>query len=136
MRILIVDDNASVRRMMVRLLARVADEIHECGDGADAVDAYSRNKPDWVLMDIKMGEVDGLTATRRIKARFPGARIIIVTNHDDSELREAAEAAGACSYILKENLYTLPTLLLQLSGSNLATCEAEHHDSSEENKRD
>jgi len=120
MRILIVDDNATVRKMMVSLLARIADEIQECGDGADAVAAYSRNQPDWVLMDIRMGEVDGLIATRRIKAQFPEARIIIVTNLDDAELRDAARDAGACDYILKGNLFDLPMLLLQGSASTSA----------------
>src|SRR5262249_26613429 len=112
-RILIVDDNAPVRKLMVSLLSRVADEIYECGDGADVVFAYSQLKPDWVLMDIKMGEVDGLVATTRIKSRFPDARIIIVTNHDDRELRDAARDAGAFGYVLKDNLFSLPELLLR-----------------------
>jgi CheY-like chemotaxis protein len=111
MRILIVEDNPSVRRMMVSFLSRVADEIRECGDGAEAVAAYSQWRPDWVLMDIKMGDVDGLTATGRIKAQFPEAKIVIVTNHDDEDLRQAADEAGACAYVLKQNLLDLKGLL-------------------------
>ncbi|HEY6333999.1 MAG TPA: response regulator [Blastocatellia bacterium] len=78
MRILIVEDNPSVPRMMVSFLSRLAGEIDECGDGAEALTAYSKRRSDWVLMDIKMAEVDGLTATRQIKAQFPDAKIIIV----------------------------------------------------------
>jgi len=111
MRLLIVDDNAQVRKFLISLLAPVAQEIRECGDGADAAAAYARVKPDWVLMDIKMGDVDGLTATRRIKERFPEAKIIILTNHDDDDLREAAREAGASDYLLKQNLFVLPGIL-------------------------
>ena len=96
---------------MVSLLARFADEIRECGDGTCALNEYNLWRPDFVLMDIKMGEVDGLIETRRIKAAFPKARIIIVTNHDDDDLRQAAREAGACDYILKEELFTLPDAL-------------------------
>ncbi|HEY6331087.1 MAG TPA: response regulator transcription factor [Blastocatellia bacterium] len=113
MRILIVEDNPSVRRMMVSFLSRVADDIKECADGGEALAAYSKWKPDWVLMDIKMGEVDGLTATRQIKAQFPDAKIIIVTNHDDEDLKQAAGEAGAYAYVLKQNLLDLKGLLRQ-----------------------
>jgi len=111
MRILIVEDNPSVRKMMVSFLARVAGEIHECGEGVEALAAYAQTKPDWVLMDIAMGEVDGLTATRRIKSEFPEARIVIVTNLDDDDLRQAARDAGACDYVLKQDLVGLPAIL-------------------------
>ena len=115
MRILIMEDNASVRKLMVSLLGRVADDIRERGDGVDAVAAYAQHRPDWVLMDITMGDVDGLTETRRIKTAFPEARIIIVTNLNDRELKEAAREAGACYYVLKQDLFTLPELLLRRS---------------------
>jgi len=105
--------NTPVRKLMVSLLSRVAREIHEGGDGADAVAAYSQVWPDWVLMDIKMSEVDGLAATTRTKSSFPDARIIIVTNHHDRELREAARDTGAFDYVLKDNLFSLPELLLR-----------------------
>jgi len=111
MRLLIVEDNLGVRRMTVTFLSRIAEEIQECEDGAEALDAYSRQRPDWVLMDIKMGGIDGFTATRQIKADFPEAKIIIFTNHDDDDLRRAAREAGACGYILKENLLDLPAVL-------------------------
>jgi DNA-binding NarL/FixJ family response regulator len=58
-----------------------------------------------------MKEVDGITATREITAADPHARIVIVTNHDDPGLRDAAERAGACGYVLKENLLEVRRLL-------------------------
>lgn len=60
-----------------------------------------------------MSEVDGLAATTRTKSSFPDARIIIVTNHDDRELREAARDTGTFDYVLKDNLFSLPELLLR-----------------------
>src|SRR5262245_33661864 len=104
MRLLIVEDNVEVRGLIKRALAGLGAEFVECGDGATACLLYGELQPDWVLMDIEMGEVDGIAATRRIKAEYPDARILIVTNHNNEQLREIAKAAGACGYVLKENL--------------------------------
>ena len=111
MKLLIVEDNESMRGLMVRLLRDLASSIHECGDGREALAAYQEHRPDWVLMDIEMGQVDGLEATRRITATFPEARICIVTNYDDEELREAAQSAGAREYVLKDQLLDVRRVL-------------------------
>lgn len=111
MQILIADDNERVRGLIKRLIADLCDEVFECSDGESAVRAYAERQPDWVLMDIELGEVDGLDATRRIKAEYPEARIVIVTNYDDSRLRQSAIDAGACAYVLKENLSALLELV-------------------------
>ena len=58
-------------------------------------------------MDIELGAVNGIAATGQIKHRFPNARVVIVTNYNDREMREAAARAGACGYVLKENLLDL-----------------------------
>jgi len=55
-------------------------------------------------MDIQMKNTDGLTATRQIIAAFANAKIVIVTNYDDTTFRESARQAGASGYVLKENL--------------------------------
>jgi CheY-like chemotaxis protein len=115
MRLLIVDDNPGVRRLIRTLVSGVAREIRECADGADALEAYQRERPDFVLMDIQMGALDGLVATRRIVAADPGARVIIVTNYDQPDLREAAREAGACGFVGKENLFELLPLLAMLN---------------------
>jgi len=87
-------------------------EIREASDGADALEAYAAFLPDWVLMDIKMPNSNGIAATRLIRSFHPQARIIIVTSHDSSEMRQEAQAAGACAYVLKENLLDLRGLLM------------------------
>jgi DNA-binding NarL/FixJ family response regulator len=65
-------------------------------------------------MDIEMSRMDGLTATRNIVQAFPGARVVIVTKHDNNYIREAAREAGACGYVLKENLMAIRELLERL----------------------
>ena len=95
MKLLIVDDNAAMRRMLRRLLGDLAGVTLECDDGAQAVEIYTRHRPDWVLMDIEMKGLDGLEATSQIRAIDPDARIVIVTNFEDASLRTAAAKAGA-----------------------------------------
>jgi CheY-like chemotaxis protein len=96
LKLLIVEDNESVRHLIKSVVAGLAGKIYECSDGADALAAYNCHHPDFVLMDIKMGTTDGITATRWIKAADPAARIIIVTDYDQLDLREAVREAGAC----------------------------------------
>jgi len=112
LKLLIVDDKAQVRRMIRRFLSDLAAEISETDDGESALDAYAAFLPDWVLMDIEMKHTNGIVATERIRAAYPQARIVIVTNYDDENLRERATAAGACAYILKENLLALRSMLM------------------------
>jgi CheY-like chemotaxis protein len=111
MRLLIVDDNPGVRRLIRILVGGVTREVRECSDGADALEAYQLERPDFVLMDIQMGALDGIATTRRIVAADPRARVIIVTDHDQPDLREAAREAGACGFVAKENLLELLPLL-------------------------
>ncbi len=102
--VLIVDDSQPMRELIKMTLAGVAEIVGECTDGADALSAYERLRPDWVLMDIEMKGVDGITATRQIMAAYPQARIMIVTDYNDDDLRRAAYEAGASQYVVKENL--------------------------------
>lgn len=98
--------------MIRRFLADLAAEINETDDGESALDAYAAFLPDWVLMDIEMKQTNGIVATERIRAAYPQANIVIVTNYDDDCLRERAAAAGARGYVLKENLLALRTMLM------------------------
>jgi CheY-like chemotaxis protein len=104
LKFLIAEDSVQMRRLMRTLLEDIALEIHECCGGEEAIRAYFTVKPDWVLMDLQMRGGDGLTATREICRRDANARIVIVTEFDEDELRRAAADAGAVAYVLKENL--------------------------------
>lgn len=109
--LLIVEDNSAMRGLIRSIIADLASDVSECADGAEALAAYARCRPDCVLMDIRTGGMDGISATRQITAAFPDARIIILTEYDDDKLREAARSAGACDYVTKENLLDVRRLL-------------------------
>ena len=104
MKVLIVDDNGQMRKIIASMIDDLAETIIECGDGSQALLAYRTHRPDWVLMDIEMKEINGIAATRQIIDSFPDARVVIVTNYDYAELKAAASRAGACEYVLKDSL--------------------------------
>ena len=118
MRILISDDHAEMRQLIKTVIADFAAGMIECENGSQALDIYRENQPDWVIMDIKMPITDGISATRQIKAAFPAARIIIVTDYDDPRLRRAALSAGASDYVIKDELMRLRELLATPASSD------------------
>ena len=104
--IMIVEDNKQMRETIRKFVSKIqpGNEFIECSNGREAVEAYARHHPSLVLMDIQMKEMDGLRATAAIRRSFPDARIVIVTNFNDPDSREAAREAGVSGYVLKENL--------------------------------
>lgn len=102
-----------MRGMIRQIVSDYAGQIFECADGTQAVTVYALNRPDWVLMDIEMEGMDGLTAARQIKAEFSDAKIVFVTNYDDAAFRQSAREAGAVDYILKENLLDILPIIQQ-----------------------
>jgi len=110
-KILIADDDPRMRQILRQIVAALASAVYEARDGAEAALLYAAERPDWVLMDLRMKPVDGLRATAEIKASFPHARIVIVSEYDDEEVRAKAARVGACAYVLKENLHELPGIL-------------------------
>jgi CheY-like chemotaxis protein len=107
MTFLIVEDNSEMRRLIRCAVTRKSDLVYECSDGRDALASYIQHDPDWVLMDIKMPQLDGISATRQITEAFPQARIVVVSQYDDSEMREGARRAGATDYVLKDDLLAI-----------------------------
>jgi DNA-binding NarL/FixJ family response regulator len=104
-RVLVADDQSMVRAGFRMLLSQEADieVVAEAADGRDAVDKASRYRPSVVLMDIRMPELDGLEATRRIIAADPAARILILTTFDLDEYVYEALRAGASGFVLKDD---------------------------------
>ena len=101
--VLIVDDHAVVRQGL-RSLLELQEEIEvvgEAANGLEAVDQTSRFLPDVVLMDLVMPEIDGIEATRRIRAVSPSTQVIVLTSFSEDEQVFSAIKAGALSYLLK-----------------------------------
>ncbi|AYN38663.1 DNA-binding response regulator [Streptomyces dangxiongensis] len=103
-RLLLVDDDPLVRAGLVLMIggAEDIDIVGEAADGAEAEELVRRTAPDVVLMDLRMPSVDGLTATRRLRAR-PGAPqvVVLTTFHADEQVLHALRA-GAAGFVLKD----------------------------------
>jgi DNA-binding NarL/FixJ family response regulator len=104
-RVLVADDQSMVRAGFRMLLGGEPDieVVAEAGNGLEAVDKVERFDPTVVLMDIRMPELDGLEATRRILAANPRARILILTTFDLDEYIYEALRAGASGFVLKDD---------------------------------
>jgi DNA-binding NarL/FixJ family response regulator len=103
-RVLIADDQALVRGGFRMILDAREDMevVGEAGDGAEAVALVERLNPDVVLMDVRMPDMDGIEATRRILASGSRARIVILTTYDADEYVFSALRAGASGFLLKD----------------------------------
>jgi GAF domain-containing protein/CheY-like chemotaxis protein len=103
LRILLAEDNAVNQKLALRLLGQMSYGAEVAGDGQQAIDALERDDFDVVLMDVQMPELDGLEATRRIRARWPDrpVKIVAMTANALAGDREACLAAGMDDYISK-----------------------------------
>ena len=104
MKIIICDDQAIVRDGLEMLL-KLEPDIEVVGiaeDGAAAIDIVAKKKPDFVLMDLKMPIMNGVEATRQIRAKYPEIKVLVLTTYDDDEWVFDAIQAGASGYILKD----------------------------------
>ncbi len=102
-RVLITDDHAVVRAGLRMLLSAAPDLeiIGEAGDGAESLRMARDLSPDVVLMDISMPDMNGIEATRRIKALCPGVAVLALTMHEDDQYFFEMLAAGASGYVPK-----------------------------------
>ena len=103
MKVLIVDDDSLIRESL-SLILTCENDITVCStaeDGANAIKMCQLHKPDVVLMDIRMPNMDGVVATRLIKKEFPNMRIMMLTTFDDKSNIQQALVAGADGYLLK-----------------------------------
>ena len=102
-RVLLVDDHQVVREGLKRMLEPDKDiqVVGEAVNGEDGITQAERLWPDVILMDIKMPDMDGITATRQLKQKMPDVKVIMLTLYDSEYVTQAIEA-GASGYILKD----------------------------------
>ena len=103
MRILVADDHGIVRAGIRLLLERQSDleVVAEAADGVEAVERALALRPDLCILDVGMPKMTGLQAAREIRSHLPGARVLILSRHDDEHYLFEALTAGASGYVLK-----------------------------------
>ncbi len=102
-RLMLADDHRMLREGLRRSMTeRGFDVVGEARDGSEAVDLAAAIRPDVILMDVTMPELDGVEATRQIKARQPEVRIVMLTMHADQDVLAEAIRAGANGYLVKD----------------------------------
>ena len=103
LRILVVDDHRLFREGLIALLDAAPDTelVGEAGTGAEALEVAAACQPDVVLMDISMPGINGIEATRRLRAGHPGVGVVMLTMLEDDDSLFAAMCAGAHGYVLK-----------------------------------
>ncbi|MBA2280720.1 MAG: response regulator transcription factor [Acidimicrobiia bacterium] len=103
-RVLIVDDQPVIRVGVARILGPDDgfEVVAECDDGDEVVAAVAEHRPDVVLMDVRMRRVDGITATRHVRADADGPPVLILTTFDDDDALWGALDAGAAGFVLKD----------------------------------
>ena len=104
-RVMLVDDQELVRSGLRRILRRRDgfEIVAECGDGDEVPDALAATPVDVVVMDLRMRRVDGIEATRRLRARADIPPVLALTTFDDDDLLSAALRAGAAGFVLKDS---------------------------------
>lgn len=103
-RLIVADDHPVTREGLALLLHHQADMtvLAQAGDGLEAVDAYAKHVPDVAVLDVQMPRCSGVEATSRIVARWPDARVVLLTTYDGDEDVFRGLQAGAKAYLLKE----------------------------------
>ena len=103
--VLLVDDQELVRSGLRRILRRKDGFaiVGECADGSEVADAVARHRPDVVVMDLRMRDVDGIEATRRLRCDPDAPPVLVLTTFDDDELLSGALRAGAVGFLLKDS---------------------------------
>lgn len=104
--VLVVDDQAPFRAAARAVVGRTEGFrwVGDAGSADEAVAAVTRLRPDLVVMDVHLGAVDGIEATRRVRAAVPGTLVVLCSGHDRSDLPDGAPGCGALTYVDKADL--------------------------------
>jgi two-component system, chemotaxis family, chemotaxis protein CheY len=99
--ILVVDDSNLSRKTTRRILEAGGHRVREVADGMSALEQYALDRPDLVLLDVTMTDMNGLEVLRQLRAIDPAARVVMATADVQSSTRELALAGGACGFVTK-----------------------------------
>ncbi|NQU68100.1 MAG: response regulator transcription factor [Candidatus Marinimicrobia bacterium] len=104
---LIADDSQIFRKKVIDVLKKYTDIqiLGEAETGEEAVNKALTLKPDLIIMDVRMPDMDGIIATNTIKNKYPEIKIIMASIHDLAEYRAAAKKSGADAYVLKRSIF-------------------------------
>lgn len=100
-KLLVVDDSALSRRGSRRILESAGYKVEEAADGLSALERYALERPDLVLLDVTMADMDGLEVLRQLRAMDPDARVVMATADVQSSTRALAEEGGAMGFVAK-----------------------------------
>jgi DNA-binding NarL/FixJ family response regulator len=102
-RLMLADDHRMLREGLSRSMREQGfDVVGEAGDGAEAVQMAHRMRPDVILMDVTMPEMDGVEACRAVRKDLPNTQVVMLTMHADQEVLASAIRAGASGYLVKD----------------------------------
>jgi two-component system, chemotaxis family, chemotaxis protein CheY len=120
--ILIVDDSNLARRTLRQIIERSGYSVEEAKDGHEALEKYYLRRPDLVLLDIVMADMDGLQVLQKLKQMDPKAEVVVASADIQTATQAEARAAGAAGYLTKpfnspQVLETISTVLAQAAAS-------------------
>lgn len=102
LRVLVVDDEPMVRRMLVEVLGDAGiDIVGQAADGVEGVALARTSRPDAILLDIRMPNLDGLAAGRQVRETDPDVRLVFFSAYDDPALKQEAHAIGVSTFLVK-----------------------------------
>ncbi len=100
-KVLVIDDDAAIRMTLTAFLEDSGYAVMEAGEGRTAIELFSLERPDIVLTDLRMPDMDGLSVIARLKGESPSTPIIVITGTGDSTAAKEAVSQGAWGYMMK-----------------------------------
>ena len=101
MKVLVVDDEVDVSNFLCDFLKRLGLATEKANSGKEAIDVFNRTKPDWILLDVKMPDMDGIEVLRRMKETDSNVKAIMITGRVDEMTENEAQTLGARDYLIK-----------------------------------
>jgi CheY-like chemotaxis protein len=110
-KLLIVDDHVALRRTVRQIFEGFPVLFLEAGSGEEAVKLFAAERPDWVIMDLRMPGMGGIKATEAIRLCDANARVIVISQFTEPEYRDQARRAGAVEFVDKEDMSHLVEII-------------------------